>query len=181
MTSLEDGGRGNLWQRMNAQRRRAGGSLSAKDIPIRRGVYAWYHDGQPVYSGRALGAEGLRGRIWKNHLKTGNDLSRSSFRRNVCEHLAIAPTAKTTIRPTVLTATDVEPVNRWIRECDVAWIDCQSVDEARHLRKHYIVSGSHPSPEDDGCLARLQYRSRVASHRTTIRRLGRPRPDSIVW
>ena len=110
---------GRLWARMNGEPRRPAAVLVGRDVPTSPGVYAWYREGKPVYSGRALGAEGLRGRVWKYHLKTGNDLSRSSFRRNVCEHLDIAPTSRTTLRPTVLTATEVEPVNSWIRECDV--------------------------------------------------------------
>jgi hypothetical protein len=120
---------------MNSQPRRAAASLTRNCIPVRPGVYAWYREDQPVYAGRALGGDGLHGRIWKNHLKTNIDLSRSSFRRNVCEYLGIAPTSKTTVRPTLMTAADIEPVNRWIRECEVAWIECQSADEARDLEK----------------------------------------------
>jgi hypothetical protein len=120
---------------MNGQPRRAAASLTGKDVPTRPGVYAWYRQGEPVYSGRALGGDGLRGRIWKNHLIAGNDLSRSSFRRNVCEHLGIAPTSKTILRPTVLTAADIDPVNRWIRECEVAWMECQSARDAKALEK----------------------------------------------
>ena len=71
--------------------------------------------------GRAVGADGLRERIWKNHLAKGPDLSRSSFRRNVCASLGIADTSVTTIRPTRLTEEDVAPVNDWIRQCEVAW------------------------------------------------------------
>jgi len=126
---------GNLWQRINAQPRRAAASVGAKDVPQRPGVYVWYRNGDAVYSGRAIGGEGLHGRVWKNHLKTGNDLSRSSFRRNVCEHLGIAPTTKTTVRPTLMTAADVAPVNQWIRECEVAWIECPTEDEAKALEK----------------------------------------------
>ena len=126
---------GNLWQRMDGQPRYAAASLLGKDVPTRPGVYAWYHDGQAVYSGRALGDDGLHGRIWKNHLRTGVDLSRSSFRRNVCEHLGIAPTSRTTIRPTVMTTSEIEPVNRWIRECDVTWIECATASEAEALEK----------------------------------------------
>ena len=48
------------------------------------------------------------------------------FARNVCEHLDIAPTSMTTVRPTLMIAADIEPVNRWIRECEMAWIECQS-------------------------------------------------------
>jgi hypothetical protein len=126
---------GNLWQRMNSQPRRTAGSIVRKDVPTRHGVYAWYRDGKAVYSGRALGADGLHGRIWKYHLRKSADLSRSSFRRNVCEHLGIAPTSRTTIRPTVMTASEIEPVNRWISECEVAWIECESADEAEALEK----------------------------------------------
>ena len=126
---------GNVWQRMNDQLRHTAASLTGKDVPTRPGVYAWYRDGEAVYSGRALGGDGLRGRIWKNHMTTGHDLSRSSFRRNVCEHLGIAPTSKTTVRPTVMTATEIEPVNRWIRECEVAWIECHSASEAEALER----------------------------------------------
>lgn len=126
---------GNLWERMNSQPRHAAAALTGKDVPTGPGVYAWYSEGEPVYSGRALGADGLHGRVWKNHLKTGSDLSRSSFRRNVCEHLGIAPTSRTTVRPTVITATEVAPVNAWIRGCEVAWIECQSASEAAALEK----------------------------------------------
>lgn len=124
-----------LWQRMNAQPRSAAASLKGKDVPKRPGVYAWYREGQAIYSGRALGADGLNGRIWKCHLKAGADLSRSSFRRNVCVELGIAPTSTTTIRPTLMTAADIEPVNRWIRECEVAWIECESSAEAEAVEK----------------------------------------------
>lgn len=120
---------------MNIQPRHAAGQLSRRDVPTAPGVYAWYRDGKPIYSGRAIGKRGLQERIWGNHLKTGHDLSRSSFRRNVCEHLGIAPTSKTTIRPTVMTAADVEPLNRWIGGCEVAWIECDSPSEAETLER----------------------------------------------
>lgn len=126
---------GTLWQRMNSQPRRAAASLTGKDVPTSAGVYAWYWQGEPVYSGRALGSDGLHGRIWRNHLRMGNDLSRSSFRRNVCEHLGIAPSRTTTLRPTAMTAAEIEPVNRWIRGCEVAWIECQSASEAEALEE----------------------------------------------
>ena len=126
---------GDLWQRLNSQPRRAAASITRNDVPTQPGVYAWYCEGEAVYSGRALGAGGLRGRIWGNHLKTDDDLSHSSFRRNVCEHLGIAPTNTTRIRPTAMTPDDVEPVNRWIRQCEVAWIECQSACEAEAFEK----------------------------------------------
>lgn len=48
----------------------------------------------------------------------------------MCQHFGIAPTTKTTLRPTVMTAAGIEPVIQWIRECEVAWIECQSASEA---------------------------------------------------
>lgn len=68
-------------------------------------------------------------------MRTGTDLSRSAFRRNVCEHLGIAPTSKTTVRPTQMTAKEIAPVNRWIRGCEVAWIECETATEAEVLEK----------------------------------------------
>jgi len=124
---------GPLWSQMNARPRKRARDISGSDVPTAPGVYAWYRAGVPVYVGRAIGQEGLRGRVWKDHLQTGDDLSRSSFRRNVCEHLGVAPTSRTRLRPTVMTAADVVPVNEWISGCEVAWITCASDDEARAL------------------------------------------------
>jgi hypothetical protein len=120
---------------MNDMPRHVAARLSERDIPSTPGVYAWYRDAQPIYSGRAIGRHGIRTRIWSDHLKTGSDLSRSSFRRNVCEHLGIAPTSKTKARPTLMTAVEVEPVNQWILGCEVAWIECGSPAEAETLEK----------------------------------------------
>ena len=61
----------------------------------------------------------------------GPDLTRSSFRRNVGEHLGIANTTVSRIRPTRLSATEVEPINAWIRDCEVAWIEFDSVEGAK--------------------------------------------------
>ncbi|MHB8466833.1 MAG: GIY-YIG nuclease family protein [Acidimicrobiales bacterium] len=104
-------------------------------MPKAKGVYAWYRDGEAVYSGSGVGKEGIRGRVWKYHLKSGPDLSRSSFRRNVCQHLDIAPTSETKARPTTMTDAQVAPVNRWIRDCAVAWIECDSAEEALDLER----------------------------------------------
>ncbi len=126
---------GALWARMKACRRHAAAELTRDTVPTEQGVYAWFHSGQPVYSGMAGGDDGLRGRIWGNHLKTGDDLSTSSFRRNVCEYLGIAPTSRTRRRPSVMTTAEVEPVNRWIRSCEIAWLTCGSRSEAAQLER----------------------------------------------
>ena len=127
--------RGPLWRQVEALPRHDSARLTRKTVPDKPGIYAWFRDGEPVYSGVAAGADGLRGRIWKYHLKTGTDLSHSSFRRNVCEHLDIAPTSKTRTRPTWMTAEDVEPVNRWIRGCEVTWLTLGSAAEAKQFER----------------------------------------------
>lgn len=124
---------GRLWMTMNSQPRRSASTLSKDRVPATPGVYAWYRDGEAIYVGRAVGAGGLRGRVWKEHLDTGNDLSRSSFRRNVCEHLGIAATSRTRLRPTVMETREVAQVNEWIRQCEVAWISCSSDGDAIEL------------------------------------------------
>lgn len=127
--------RGPIWSLMDAQERRPARHLTATDVPTTPGVYAWYRGSGAIYAGRALGAGGLRGRVWTNHLATGLDLSRSSFRRNVCEHLGIAPTSVTRMRPSVMTSHQVGEVNQWIRDCEVAWIRCGSGPEAKALER----------------------------------------------
>ena len=129
---------------MNTEPRRQAANLSRRDVPTTPGAYAWYRDGEAVYAGRAIGADGLRERVWSTHLKRGRDLSRSSFRRNVCDLLGIAPTTTTRIRPSVMTPEEVEPVNVWIRECSVAWIECGSVTEARRLEKALLEEWMPP-------------------------------------
>lgn len=124
---------GPLWSAMNVRPRRAAHGLSGSDVPTAHGVYAWYRDDSPIYVGVAAGLEGVRGRVWKDHLSIGIDLSRSSFRRNVCELLGIAATARTSIRPSVMTVDQVTPVNDWIRSCEISWITCASAAAAADL------------------------------------------------
>jgi hypothetical protein len=114
---------GPLWNGVSTLARHKAENLTKQAIPATVGVYVWFRDGSPVYSGRALGAGGLRDRIWKYHLSTGRDLSRSAFRRNVCEYLGIADTHVTRLRPARLTQTEVTPVNEWIRLCELTWRD----------------------------------------------------------
>ncbi len=133
-----------LWARMDSQPRRSAADLKRSGIPSAPGVYAWYRDGEAIYAGRALGEDGLRGRVGKDHLGVGNDLSRSSSRRNVCEHLGIASTSVTTQRPAQLTPQRVRPVNDWIRECEVTWLECNSADETKKLEKDLFAERMPP-------------------------------------
>jgi hypothetical protein len=115
--------------------RLAATALTASGVPRAFGVYAWFRAGEPVYAGRAIGVQGLRERVWKNHMATGSDLSRSSFRRNVCEHLGIADTTVTKARPTRLSVDDVTPVNDWIRACEVTWVEFDAPEAAKDFER----------------------------------------------
>lgn len=126
---------GENWSRLFSMPRRPVMTLSRDDLPTAPGVYVWFRQGEPVYSGVAAGSGGLRARVGRYHLATGPDLSRSSFRRNVCEHLGVATVARAKERPSVLAAADVEPVNAWVRMCEIAWIECPSPEEAKALER----------------------------------------------
>lgn len=123
---------GPLWAELGARPRKAARSLAGADLPSAPGAYAWFRERTPVYVGVAAGEGGIRERVGK-HLQLGNDLSRSSLRRNVCEHLGLASTARTRTRPTVMRAEEVALVNNWISECEVTWISCESSAAARGL------------------------------------------------
>jgi hypothetical protein len=89
-------------------------------IPREPGIYAWFRDGQPVYSGKATGSGGLAGRL-AYHLATGVDLSRSSFRRNVAEQFVGLPTAFTRLRPPRVTLEQAAAVTSWLAACELTW------------------------------------------------------------
>lgn len=107
---------GDNWRRLLAAPRVAAATLMAEDLPATPGVYVWLRDGKPVYAGRALTKGGLRTRVGRRHLDTSLDLSHSSFRRTVCEHLLGIPTAVSRQRPSVMTEDQVATVNDWIAE-----------------------------------------------------------------
>ena len=121
------------WARMDSQ---AGYPVRGFDpslVPSQPGVYAFYRDGKPIYVGRAIASGGLQRRLKAQHLKTGNDLSWSAFRRNVAEHLGIASSTVTKQRPPQLTEDQVAPVNDWVAGCEIRWIACATEDEAAQL------------------------------------------------
>lgn len=132
------------WERMRVAPRRHAGSLELSDIPDQPGVYAWFMDGEPMYAGRALAKGGLRRRVGRGHLATGLDLSHSSFRRNVCEHVLGVPTAISRRRPPVLTKDQVRAVNDWIGACEVAWLTFATPAEAADFEKALLAEWKPP-------------------------------------
>jgi hypothetical protein len=69
---------GDLWNYMTGLPRQNASALRTNRaaVPRQQGVYAWFHDNEPIYS--ASGQGGLRARL-RRHLDTGPDLSWSSY------------------------------------------------------------------------------------------------------
>lgn len=125
----EDQLRGPAWTRMVALQRYPCRDIPLKSVPQDPGVYAWFDSDEPVYAGKASGAGGLRGRLSK-HLGLSIDLSRSSLRRNVAEHLLGIPTSVSRQRPSLVTAEQVAEINEWIGKLEVAWLISPTSAEA---------------------------------------------------
>ncbi|EAR26119.1 hypothetical protein A20C1_09569 [marine actinobacterium PHSC20C1] len=118
---------GPLWTQVASAAKHDPRTTRRRDIPIAPGVYIWFKNGEPVYAGRAKGAKGLRDRL-SNHLAKTVDLSRSTFRASVASDLLGLSRAVTTARPSVLTLDQIALVNDWISGCQLAWVECESVE-----------------------------------------------------
>lgn len=118
------------WKRMSTQPRVRVADVTEYSISDKPGVYALYRAGEPVYVGKAAV---LRSRLWRNHLRRGVSMTDSALRRNVAHHLAIASAADIKARRYKPTLEDAARVSDWIRECDVAWIECESEADALML------------------------------------------------
>ncbi|MET4638148.1 hypothetical protein ABIE24_001372 [Mycetocola sp. 2940] len=125
--------RGPEWARMMKQRSWDVDDITAPDIPTAPGVHVWSHDGEPVFVGEAVGTKGLRGRI-REHLATGPDLSRSTFRASVAVDLLRIDRETARSRLTVLRPVQISVVNDWIRECELTWLECGSPATAQSLK-----------------------------------------------
>ncbi len=125
------------WWRMSDLPRIQAGHLSLTDVPRSPGVYAWFHRGSGVYAGKASGVGGLRARL-RAHLAYGVNLSNSSLRRNVTEHLLQVPTSVTRQRPPLMTVEQVDHVNAWIRQLDVTWLELDSAEAAKSYERHLL-------------------------------------------
>lgn len=108
--------------------------IDSGGVPAEPGVYIWFRDGKPIYVGKARGAEGLRQRL-RAHFSSSPDLSRSTLRASV----AVAQLGVTRLvarqRPSVMAPEQVAVVNRWLAECEVGWIVCDSAVAASHLEE----------------------------------------------
>jgi hypothetical protein len=118
------------WGGLERLRWHAVRDLSAADLPRAPGVYIWRRLGEIVYIGEAK--TGLRNRL-RAHLSTRPDLSRSTLRASVAV-IALGIDRKVArSRPTLLEQAEVDVVNAWLRECDLAWVICSDGAEAHAL------------------------------------------------
>lgn len=71
-------------------------------------------------------------------------MSNSALRRNVAERLGIAAANDIKERRYRITNKDALRVFGWIRECDVAWIECANDEEGKSLEKKLKVEHKPP-------------------------------------
>jgi hypothetical protein len=62
----------------------------------------------------------------------------------VCEHLGVAPTSLARQRPSALSNEQVGVVNEWIATCELAWICCDSDQEAKVLERALLDEAMPP-------------------------------------
>ena len=138
-----DSALGPAWTRMLELPRMPVRNIEAKSVPAEPGVYAWFRSEDPVYAGKASGSGGLRERLGR-HLGVGLDLSRSSLRRNVAEHLLSVPTADSRRRPSIMTSDQVSTINEWIRELEVTWLALPTPADAVELERQLLQEWMPP-------------------------------------
>jgi predicted GIY-YIG superfamily endonuclease len=124
--------KGPLWRRMDRQPRRALKTLTRPDVPVEPGVYALYRHGRSMYVGKA---NSLKSRFWGQHMSRNADMTKSALRRNVAAHLGIATAADIKARCYQPSEGELDRVASWIRDCDVAWLECETAKTAVDLER----------------------------------------------
>ena len=132
-----DSAHGPAWRRILELPRVLVPEIEVRSVPASPGVYAWFRSSEPIYAGKASGRGGLRERVGR-HLGIGPDLSRSSLRRNVAEHVLDVPTSVSRQRPSVMTAEQVSRINDWIRELEVTWLEFPTPVEAVEFERELL-------------------------------------------
>ena len=118
------------WEQMRLAPRRPARDVVLREVPAAPGVYTWWRDGDPVYVGEAKVS--LRRRL-RDHLKTSDDLSRSTLRRSAALAELGIPRSESAARPTRVSQANADFVSAWLRGCEVAWVECVSGAEAHAL------------------------------------------------
>lgn len=125
---------GALWKRVERATRRPLRSLTDSTVPNGPGVCVIFHEGESVFVSKGVGKEGLRGRL-RSHRATDADLSRSTLRASVAVELLGVSRWTARQRPAVLPEWAIESVNKYLAECEVAWIECDNAEEASELKR----------------------------------------------
>jgi hypothetical protein len=124
------------WAALLSATRFATDTLSRGEIPRSPGVYAWFHDGECVYVGKA---SNLRTRIG-THLSTSLDLSRCTLRASVAVKTLGVTRKHARSRPTVMTVEEIAVVTAWFATAEVNWLECETRDEAYALKGRLLES-----------------------------------------
>ena len=127
-------GPGNKWEEALSRVNPRKLPIPPGDVPVASGVYIWFREGQPIYVGKALGADGLRGRL-KAHFAHSTDFSRSTFRASIAAAQLGLPRSVVRQRPSVMTPDQTAVANQWLAQCEVGWIVCASGMEAENLER----------------------------------------------
>lgn len=128
------------WKTVQSKPRHLAGTLKPAQIPSGPGVYAWFHEGECVYLGKA---SSLRSRLG-THLATSLDLSRSTLRSWVAVRELGLQREYTRQRPSVMTPEQVRVVTGWIHSCELTWIETESAISAAELESALLARWSPP-------------------------------------
>lgn len=110
-------------------------------VPQSPGVYAVYRQGFCQY----VGATGnLHTRIVRNHLGRSFRMRDSALRRNIMELLGFASAQAVKDGTYLPTKEQVDQVLEWLLDCEIAWIECESKDEA--LSRERDLKDQEPPP-----------------------------------
>lgn len=114
---LEDLSSRQDWRWLLSLPRIRSSKVRESEIPPAPGLYVWFRGDECIY----VGISGnLRQRL-SIHRDERNDLSRSTFRSWAAVEILGVEREVTRQRPSVMTNPQIQAVNRWISECDLAW------------------------------------------------------------
>ena len=107
-------------------------------VPSGPGICVIFEGGEPVFVGKGVGREGLRGRL-RAHRATDADLTRSTLRASVAVDLLGVSRWTARQRPGGLPEWAVASVNEFLAACEVAWIECDSAEGATDLKRGLLA------------------------------------------
>lgn len=128
------------WQALLHAPRHRNALLTRSEIPAKPGVYAWFMEGDCMYVGKA---NDLRDRL-NSHRRTSPDLSRSTLRASVAVWLLGVTRKHARSRPSVMTPEQIQAVNAWFAQAELAWMECENTEHAAGLEARLRASWMPP-------------------------------------